>query len=383
MRWAARRFGVHLRTVQRWVDRARQIRRLDRVDFASHAPGCRRAARRTALELEDRVLTLRRQLREEDPLGEYGAAAIHRALLLEASERAWALDVPCVRTINRILLRRGALDGNRRRRFDPPPRGWHLPAVGAAQAELDSFDIVEGLAIKGRGEIAVLNGISLHGGLCASWPMPSITSKITVEKLLEHWRQFGLPGYVQFDNDAIFQGAHQWPDTFGRVTRLCLGLGVVPVFAPPRETGFQAAIENYNGRWQSKVWHRFTHENLTQLTRRSDAFVAAARARAAARIDSAPPRRNLARRMPEIDDLLRRPLRGTVIFLRRTDDRGAAHLLGQRFEINANWPHRLTRAEVDLSAGRVRFFALRRRDPHHQPLLKEISHVTPTAPFRG
>jgi len=36
----------------------------------------------------------------------------------------------------------------------------------ARAAELDSFDVVEGLAIQGHGEIDVLNGISLHGG----WP---------------------------------------------------------------------------------------------------------------------------------------------------------------------------------------------------------------------
>ena len=83
------------------------------------------------------------------------------------------------------------------------------------------------------------------------------TAKKTVQTLVAHWREHGLPAYAQFDNDTIFQGAHQYRDTFGRVTRLCLQLGVTPVFAPPRETGFQAAIESYNGRWQAKVWRRF------------------------------------------------------------------------------------------------------------------------------
>ncbi len=39
--------------------------------------------------------------------------------------------------------------------------------------------------------------------------------------------------------------------------RLCLSLGVTAVFAPPRETGFQAAVESFNARWQAKVWQRF------------------------------------------------------------------------------------------------------------------------------
>ena len=38
-------------------------------------------------------------------------------------------------------------------------------------------------------------------------------------------------------------------------------------------------------------------------------------------------------------------------------------MLGRRFEVDATWPHRLVRAEVDLDAGRIRFYALRRREP--------------------
>lgn len=375
MRSVARRFKVHLRTVQRWVARAAGVR-LARADLASKPSGCRRSARRVEARTEARVLHLRRALRQDSALGEYGAAAIRRELLAEASPGS---AVPTERTVHRVLERHGVLDGVRRRRFAPPPRGWYLPAVASGRVELDSFDLVEGLVIRGGSDVVVLNGISLWGGLCASWPMGQVTAKITVEKLLEHWRGSGLPGYAQFDNDTVFQGAHQWPDTFGRVTRTCLSLGVTPVFAPPRETGFQASIESYNGRWQSKVWSRFAHADIDGLCARSDAFVHAARARSAARIDGAPARRPMAAKWkPD----LQRPLRGTVIFLRRTDDAGYATLLGHRLAVSANWTHRLVRAEVDLTAGRVRFFKLRRRDHEHQPLLKELPYETPTGRFR-
>ena len=185
------------------------------------------------------MLTLRRELKETSDLGEFGARAIRDAL-----EARGLRPVPAVRTINRILDRRGALDGRRRVRRPAPPPGWYLPDVAARRAELDSFDIVEGLVIKGGPQVEVLNAISLHGGLVASWPMAaSVTAKAAVEALIEHWRAVGLPGYAQFDNDTIFQGPHQHTDVVGRVMRLCLSLGVVPVFVPPREPGFQAAIE--------------------------------------------------------------------------------------------------------------------------------------------
>src|SRR4051812_440793 len=81
-------------------------------------------------------------------------------------------------------------------------------------------------------------------------------------------------GSHPFDNDMIFQGPHAHPDVVGRVTRLCLSLGVVPVFVPPREMGFQAMMEGYNGTWQAKVWSRFEHESLTALQGQSARFVA-------------------------------------------------------------------------------------------------------------
>jgi hypothetical protein len=158
---------------------------------------------------------------------------------------------------------------------------------------------------------------------------------------------------------------------------MCLSLGVTPVFAPPRETGFQAAVENYNGRWQAKVWARFEHDSLASVVRRSDRFVAAARLRSAARIESAPPRRPVPAGW--VMDL--QALRGKVIFLRRTDAKGRASLLGHTFDVDRKWADRLVRAEVDLDGKRVRFYALRRREPSWQPLLKTHPYRPPKGRF--
>lgn len=253
LRAVARRFHVSLSHVQRWVRRAGD-QPLGEVDWSDLPSGCRSSPQRMSSSLEDLVLQVRKELKETSALGEYGAAAIQRAL--RERHAGPGQVVPALRTIGRILERRGALDGRRRVRRQPPPRGWFLPDVAAAKAELDSFDIVEDLVVQGGIDVNVLNAVSLHGGLCASWPCSQITAKNTVNSLIEHWRTFGLPRYAKFDNDTVFQGAHQFPDTFGRVTRTCLSLGVTPVFTPPQETGFQAEIENYNGRWQAKVWHR-------------------------------------------------------------------------------------------------------------------------------
>jgi hypothetical protein len=250
--------------------------------------------------------------------------------------------------------------------------------VAGGSDELDSFDTIEGLALEGGIRLEVLTVVSLHGGLPGAWPQRLVTAKTAVEALVEHWRTFGLPAYAQFDNDTIFQGTHRWQDALGRVIRTCLHLGVIPVFAPPQESGFQAAIENFNGRWQAKVWARFHHESLAALQARSRRYVSAYRARAATRIETAPQRRPFpAGWRPD----LQIPLHGRVVFVRRTSETGTVHLLGRSFEVAPLWPHRLVRCELDLSARTVRFHALRRREPSHQPLLREAPYVFPPKPF--
>jgi hypothetical protein len=74
-------------------------------------------------------------------------------------------------------------------------------------------------------------------------------------------------------------------------------------------------------------------------------------------------------------------LRGRAIFLRRTDAQGRVSLLGHGFAVDGKWASRLVRAEVDLSAKRVRFYALRRREPTWQPLLKTHRYDPPTWAF--
>jgi hypothetical protein len=372
LRAVARRFGVGVATVAYWVGRAKG-QRLDRVDWSDHSSAPHQT-RRTAAQLEDQVLQARRDLAQSD-LGAIGADAIRQRL-----RGLGVAAVPAVRTINRILGRRGALDGRTRTRRPPPPTGWYLPAVARAAAELDSVDIVEGLVIKEGPHVEVLNVVSLHGGLIDSWPVAApVTSVLTVESLVGHWREVGLPGFAQFDNDMIFHGTHRYPDALGRVIRVCLSLGVVPVFVPPRETGFQAMIEGYNGWWQAKVWSRFPHADLGDLQGHSAKYVAALRRQRAARIEAAPDRHPF----PADWELnLKKRPRGRLVYLRRSNGLSEVTLLGRTWPLGQVWPNRLVRCEVDLDQDKIRFFTLRRKEPTSQPQVLEVDYRLPNRGFQ-
>lgn len=368
----AAQLDVSKSTVSYWISRAKGVR-LDRVDFADRKRG--RAWNRLAAHVESRIVDTRQRLREHSVLGEYGAQAIQDTLTADMGA-----GVPARATINRVLSRKGLQDGARRTRRLPPPKGWYLPAVAASEAELDSFDFVEDLKIANGPLIWVLNGTSLHGGLVDSWPLQEPSAKNTLERLLQRWQRNGLPEYAQFDNGTQFQGAHQFADAIGRVSRLCLALGVVPVFAPPREPGFQNAIESYNALWQAKVWQRWRFDDLASLDAACARYVAAHRARSSARRESAPQRR----RVPKGFNLdLNARLEGRLIYMRRADDQGRAHLLGRAFGVSRHWSNRLVRCEVNLTEEHIRFYGLRRRDPGDQPLLHQVPYSRKHKPFQG
>ena len=379
LRQVASSFGVSLSTVAHWVEQARG-KRLDRVQFANCKPG--RAWNRTSARVEQRILLTRRKLRDKSVLGEYGADAIGLALQVQAALRSPAPvgQVPARATIYRVLERHGVLDAAHRQRRPAPPKGWYLPGLADAVTELDSFDFIEDLKIADGPLVSVLTGISLHAGFASAWIMPRPGAKLTVDTLLGYWREYGLPGYAQFDNDTIFQGAHQFIDTVGRVSRLCLALNVIPVFAPPREPGFQNPIEGFNALWQAKVWQRHHCRNLAALKNVSARYIAAHRAKTAVRREGAPARRRVPARFT-FD--LRAPLAGTMIFLRRSSEKGAVNLLGRSYMVSENWVHRLVRCEVDFTQQHIRFNALRRRDPADQPLLLQVSYPRPHKLFTG
>jgi hypothetical protein len=317
--------------------------------------------------VEQQIVATRHEL-QRSVLGEIGAGAIHAAL------QDHGHHPPCVRTIGRILVRCGQIDGRVRRRHPPPPPGWYLPSVAAREVELELFDCIEMLKLARGPLLDVFTGIGVFSGWPAAWPLRSATTSRILPCLMTHWRQQGRPGYAQFDNDTRFQGAHQHPDVFGRVVRLCLQLQITPVFTPPRELGFQSAVESFNALWQTKVWQRWQFTDWPAVTAASAAYIQVRRQRLAARAARAPSRTPWPARFHW--DPTQLPA-GTVIYLRRTSEHGRITLLGHSWTVDRHWSHRLVRAEVQLAQHRIQCFALRRRDPTSQPLLAELPYSYP------
>ena len=368
LRAVARQFGVSPATVQHWVRHA-QNQPLGQVNWedGTHTP--HQVPNKTAPEIEQRILQARQFLTKHSDLGEWGARAIQNHLQEQGNH-----SLPSVATINRILARNGVFDARQRVRRKPPVPGWYLPDVAQRHADIDETDFVEGLFLEGGEELFVLNTISLHGGLCASFVTKQQKTDVVLDCLQAHWQGQGLPAYAQFDNGNVFAGPHQHPDAVGRVVALCLQLAVTPVFAVPREFGIQSAIESYNHRWQQKVWQRFPFTEVSEVQACSARYVAAVRTKYRQRQETAPERRAFP---TDWNAPTRIPRQGKIIFLRRTNGQSEVEVLGHTYPVTVAWVHRLVRCEVDLVENKIQVFGLRRADPQSQPLLTEWDYRLP------
>ena len=324
---------------------------LGEVDWSARPAGCRVSAHRTKAGVEQRMSSSSGGNCEPRAIW---VSTDPEAIQRELQQRGERV-IPAVATIARILSRRGALDGRKRVRRKAPPPGWFLSDVSDKRAEMDNFDAIEDLVIRGGIDVNVLTGISLHGGLCAAWPAAQITAKVTVECLLEHWREVGLPRYAKFDNGTVFHGTHRWPDSLGRVTRMCLSLEVTPVFAA-------AAVPRISSRYRS-LQPTLARRGLVALSTsvivtrwwlNPTGFVDAHRRRYSVRIEDAPRSQTVPQELAT--ELATAADRNRDLSSRETNAKGQAVVLGNTFNVSPVWIHRLVRADVDLTKGQIRFY---------------------------
>ena len=83
--------------------------------------------------------------------------------------------------------------------------------------------------------------------------------------LLSAWQTIGCPRYLKMDNCLDFRGSNLYPRSPSKLVRVCLDLGVQPVFIPLREPWRNGVVENLNGLLGRFLFRTHTFENEKQL----------------------------------------------------------------------------------------------------------------------
>jgi len=232
--------------------------------FRDYISGTDNPANRTPEEIEAIVKMARLSLYNKEQF--CGAQAI-----------IWQLEdwdvrpLPSLSTVGRIL-RRHDLTHKRTGRYRP--KGVPYPAPEATRPnDVHQADFVgpRFMCADGRSKrFYSLNGLDLATGRCAIQPLTRGKGR-TDDAFWAVWRRLGLPRYLQVDNEMTFYGSPVAPHTAGPLIRLCLPLGVEPVFIPVREPWRNGAVEKFQDYWNQRLWQAVeigTAEELRLASRR-------------------------------------------------------------------------------------------------------------------
>jgi hypothetical protein len=92
------------------------------------------------------------------------------------------------------------------------------------------------------------------------------------QHLLHVWRTLELPDGLQIDNDAAFSGGHKAPRIISQFVRLCLYVGVEPIFIPVAEPEWNGLVEGLHSLWGKSFWRRRRFRSLAHVQRAAPDF---------------------------------------------------------------------------------------------------------------
>lgn len=214
-----------------------------------------RVVNRTSPHIERAVISIRTRLAARaTPQSRYslvGAPQMHAAL-----EALGYTPLPSLRTIERIIARAG---------LSAPPLRLARPLArseypGPQAQDTNQLHHVDGVGPRYlKGDSTRYYFLVLRDAFDLTVDIELVDSrkmKHVLTFLVRAWQQLGLPQHVQFDNGRAFCGFGTSARTLSRVIRLCLRLGVEPVFIPEGRPQRNGSVEQFNGWFQPVLLSR-------------------------------------------------------------------------------------------------------------------------------
>jgi transposase InsO family protein len=241
----AQALGRSRKWVSTWIGRYDPDDPVGSLADRSSAP--HEPCRKWSSEVRDLALASRSlRAAAEQPGYQYalvGAQAIHYEL-----KAVGVVPTPPGRTIHQWLVEAGLVQPlSPKENQDKASKPYPAPACTRVNA-VQQLDLKGPLYLSGSAQkhylLALRDSYSKAVALSSS---DNREAKTIANFLVEAWQRLGVPEVLQLDNGLEFRGSNRYPRAFGLVVRLCLDVGVEPLFIPPHEPWRNGLIENLNG----------------------------------------------------------------------------------------------------------------------------------------
>ena len=175
--------------------------------------------------------------------------------------------VPSIATIKRILH-----DAGVSRRPRPPKRGYFPQPTPTSSYVLHAMDWTARY-LKGGAKLFVFHTVDVQTRALAQTLHTDKSGATVREHALATWQMLGLPDGLQLDNDAAFNGGYKVQRLFGAFVRLCLYVGIEPIFLPVGEPKRNRVVERLHGLWAQAFWHRHRFDGVAEVRRAAPQFM--------------------------------------------------------------------------------------------------------------
>lgn len=329
-------------------------------------------------DLERTIVNIRHRLESSlHPQTRYGL--IGASTILAELQALHVRPLPCLRTIERVLQRRGVTLPRVRLARVLPTHVYPAPQAHDSN-QVHQVDLVGPIYLKGQRQryyIFVCKDV-FDGAVCLKLSR-SRRMEAVLAFLGDCWKSLGRPRHVQFDNAREFLGWGPAARYLSRVIRLCLRFAVEPIFIPPARPQRNGSIEHFNSWFQPRLLQRhYTRVSALQreLQRLQDTVNAHHVQR---RLGGLTPaqyrRRRKLQTLPPRFSVPTEPLpiaAGRVTFIRQVTLNGKVHLLSQTFKVGKRLKGQYVKAVLDTQRAHLTIYVqgrIVRRWPY--PALKK------------
>jgi transposase len=240
----------------KWLRRYEQ--NSDKEWFKSESNAPKTVCGKTDKSQEQTVIEVRKRLLSQ-PYAQKGATSI-----LYEFERL-GIKAPSVSTINRILQRNNLVGTPEVKRLKDTEYPKYF--IGVQQ-----MDLIGPRYLKGGFRYYLYDIIDTENHFCGIYPIPDKTTESIVPCVIDFWRKYQIPDFLQMDNELSFRGSNRHPRGLGLLMRVALSNGVSPIFIPPREPWRNGIIEKFNDNVQKYFLNSQTFTSFDELKSKAKEF---------------------------------------------------------------------------------------------------------------
>jgi putative transposase len=256
----ARKVQRSRRWVHRWIVRYAADAPVMGLQDHSRAPKQRKWA--YPERIKKMVLQIRQE-REDGKHAKYQYALISAQAIYYELRELHVSPLPSPRTIHRWLKQAGQIV-ERKARKPPNPTYPVLPCQ--AVNDMQELDFKGPFYLRDHSHKYYL--VALRDKLSKKTALHALANKgmdAILDFLVTAWQTLGCPKRLKMDNCLDFRGSNLYPRSPSKLVRVCLDLGVQPVFIPLREPWRNGVVENLNGLLNRFLLHLHTFETEKQL----------------------------------------------------------------------------------------------------------------------